>query len=147
MTVFHPYESSMTTEKSEPQSKRHVEHIDKPYLALLLFGSLVAMLPWPVIATSGCLRWSMFDRASEAMLLFGGFTLMCLLPIGMFDPPEWVFAVLIGIVWLLALILPVLFVVRRRHSKGSVVAMLVSQAAFSLAQAGLGLLMIWGKNV
>ncbi len=69
------------------------------------------------------------------------------LPLGMLDLPEWFFVAIYGIVWMLALVLPVLLVASRKDWQGSLVVAYMFQAAFSVAQAGLGLLMILGRNI
>lgn len=81
------------------------------------------------------------------MLLFGGVTLIVLLPIGMLDPPEWVFAIIFVFVWVLVLLLPTLILASRKRRQGYPVVAYTLQAGFSIAQAGLGMLMILGTSV
>ena len=119
----------------------------RPNLLLVFLGSLIAMVPWPVLAISLGTLGSMFEQASDFTLLFGGVTMIFLLPIGVLDPPEWVIALIFAFVWIVVLFLPVLVLARRERRKAHMALFFILQAGFSIAQAGLGLLMIAGRHV
>lgn len=112
-----------------------------------IWGSLVAMLPWPILGVGTCLGLSLFERSSEAVFMFGGVTLIFLLPLLLFVSSEWIIGALIGIVWLLALSLPLWFGSRTVQTRFNLVAVLACKSLFSAIQAGLGFLMIIGKHV
>lgn len=119
----------------------------RPNRLLVFLGSLLAMAPWPLIATSLGMLGRVFEQANDFMLLFGGVTMIFLLPIGLLDPPEWVFVAISAFVWILVLFLPVLVVGSRKRRKVHLAVAFVIQAGFSITQAGLGLLMILGRSV
>lgn len=112
-----------------------------------ILRSFLVMLPWPMLGIGVCLGLSIFEEASEAVLMFGGLTLIFSLPLGLVVSSEWIFGALIGLVWLLALVLPLWFDEKAMHDKFNVVAILAGQSLFSAIQAGLGFLMILGKSV
>ena len=141
--MTNPYEAPTAIVEAEAPKTSDTQ----PSAIRVFFGSVAAMLPWPLLALGTCLGWSLFDRVSEAMLLFGGVSVIFLLPVGLLNPPEWVFGVLIGAIWVLVLVLPTILVARRWLRPRGLALMYVLQVAFSLLQAGLGLLMVWGKNV
>jgi hypothetical protein len=70
-----------------------------------------------------------------------------LLPLGFFVSSEWIFGILVGIVWLTALLLPFGFRKKSLHSKHHVAIVLACQSLFSALQAGLGFLVILGKGI
>lgn len=111
----------------------------------LCVGSLAVMAPWPLLGI--LLASSSFDRASEAFLPFGGVTMFPLMILALFSVGERVLIVLIMLVWLGAAVVPGLWVRRRLRSWRAVGVLLGVQAAFSLAQAVMGVLLIFGKNV
>lgn len=114
---------------------------------LILLASLAAMLPWPLMAIGFCSSAGLLGEASDSALMFGGITLIFLLPLGFFDPPEWIFAAIFSGVWGLVLVLPALLAASERLRKRHLVFVYVIQAGFSIAQAGLGMLMIVGRTV
>ena len=132
---------SLKTGESPPARSRRLGSID------VLVVALIAMLPWPAIATGICLIGSLFEEANECVLLFGGVTLIFLIPLGLFGTPEWVYPTLIVIVWLVALVVPPQIVLTKGWSKTILYVVFALQALFSAAQAGLGLLMVLGKYV
>ena len=143
--MANPYEPP----KAESQAQAVVTAHDaeaKPGVLFVFAGSVVAMLPWPLIAIGLCQWLSIFDRAGEVPFLFGGVTLLFLIPI-MFiaPPPEWLVDTIIMTIWILVLILPAFVVARRRQSWSNVILMFTLQANFSLMQAGLAFLMMCGK--
>ena len=107
--------------------------------------SLCIMLPWPAIAIAVCMAWSMLGEPLDAMLMFGGITLLFLLPLGVVATPDWVFAVLIGMAWLATLAIPAwrTFVGKRDYLFFS----FALQFVFAMLQAGLGWLMLWARGV
>jgi hypothetical protein len=127
-------------------------HASASFPGWSIWGSLVVMLPWPILGIGTCLGLSLLERSSEAVFMFGGATLILLLPLvlfvsSLFENSEWIFIALIGVVWLLALSLP-LWLGRRVAQTGfNLMAVLACQSLFSAIQAGLGFLMIIGKHV
>ncbi len=104
------------------------------------------MTPWPLLGI--LVTRSSFDKASEAFLLFGGITMFPMMILALFGSVrEEVLIVLIMLVWFAAAIVPNLWVRRRLGSWGAIAALLGTQAAFSIAQALMGALLIVGKNV
>ncbi len=79
--------------------------------------------------------------------MFGGVTMIFLLPLGLFVSSEWIFGVLIGMVWLFALLLPLCFGKKSIHPRFHVAVILICQSLFSLVQSGLGFLMVLGKQI
>ncbi len=112
-----------------------------------LFASLLVMLPWPILGIVLCLGLSLFETSSEVIFLFGSVTMIFLLPLGFFVSSEWIFGILVGIVWLAALLLPFGFRRKSIHSKHHVALVLGLQSLFSALQAGLGFLVILGKGI
>lgn len=113
-------------------------------LALCL-GSVVVMVVWPLLGI-GLLHTS-FDKASEAFLFFGGITMFPLMVLALFGSvPEQVLIVLILLVWMAIALLPHLWLRRPTRSWTAVGALFVVQTLCSLAQAGMGALLILGKN-
>ena len=114
----------------------------------VFFGSLAAMLPWPLIATWLCHSMSLIDHVNEVALLFGGATCLFLFPFMLVIPlPESVFAALVILVWILALVLPTFRMTYGQHYGKVGMSTYVLQAMFSIVQAGIGLLIMLGKNV
>lgn len=120
---------------------------DRPKIPLIFLVSVVAMAPWPMIAYGLCMMGSIFEQPSDSILLLGGVTLLLMLPLGLLDPPELVFGVTIGLVWMTVLVLPVLLAAGARLSRNKLAVAAVLQAVFSATQAGLGLLMLAGRQV
>ena len=112
------------------------------YLAMT-FG---AMIIWPVLAIA--VSFSLFDRPSEAVLLFGGISGLLLLPVyAIFPFSETVFGTAIIVIRLLIWIGSSFWFTigpRKRRTQMIVLAVL---PVISLGQATLGFLMILGKNV
>lgn len=112
----------------------------------LLTGSLAVMAPWPLLGN--LLMRPMFDEASEAFLLFGGITLFPLMILALFgSPPEEVLIAAFMLVWMMAAVVPNVWLRRRLVSWWAVIALLGAQLLFSLAQAAMGAMLIIGKSV
>ncbi|XZE54324.1 hypothetical protein SH139x_000283 [Planctomycetaceae bacterium SH139] len=116
------------------------------YPGRAILGSLLVMLPWPMLAIGACLSWSLLDTISESVLVFGGITMLFLLPLGFFVSSEWIFGVLIGCVWFFVLLLPLWFGKKPKQQKFGITVVYCCQSVFSAIQAGLGFLMILGKQ-
>ncbi|MDX1925397.1 MAG: hypothetical protein SFV81_02690 [Pirellulaceae bacterium] len=110
-----------------------------------LLKSLAVMLPWPMLGIFACLSLSLFEKSTEAIFMFGSVTMLFLLPLAFVQIAEWVFGVLIGIVWLLVLLLPLCFSKKSLHPKYHVEFVLAGQSLFSAIQAGMGFLVVLGK--
>ncbi len=106
-------------------------------------ASLAAMLPWPLLAILATHGY--FDRANEAILLFGGITGIPLAILSVVGLSETTMLAVILVVWIAAAIVPALWLWRGRASGQTALIVLALQSAFSLAQAGMGALMIYGK--
>ena len=117
------------------------------FIGQAFLGSLLAMLPWPLLGIAACYVLGLFEKATEVVMMFGGVTLVFLLPLGLFVTSEWIFCVLIGIVWLIVLLLPLCFGKRILSSPRRVLALLACQALFSASQSGLGFLLMLGKQI
>lgn len=114
---------------------------------IVFLGSLLVMLPWPLLGIGACSALSLFEKSNEAVLMFGGVTLFFLIPLGLIVESEGVLCVLIGIVWLLALVLPPWIGRKSRHTRFNPAVMLICQCCFSAIQSGLGFLLVLGKQV
>ena len=114
-----------------------------PAFLAMTFG---VMIVWPMLGFAA--SFSLFDRPSEAVLLFGGVSGLILLPVyAIFPLSETVFGIAITVIWLLIWIGSSFWFTigtRKRHTQMIVLAVLSS---ISLGQAALGLVMILGKNV
>jgi hypothetical protein len=89
---------------------------------------------------------SLLERPNEAILLFGGLTMIFLLPLAMLVSAEWVFGLLSILIWLFALVVPIVFDRRSTHTRIHLELFFVLQLLFSAVQAGLGFLVILGKQ-
>ncbi len=49
---------------------------------IVFLGSLLVMLPWPLLGIGACSALSLFEKSNEAVLMLGGLTLFCLIPPG-----------------------------------------------------------------
>ena len=135
-----PY--AMKPSLEEPPILESVVHF--PLQALV--GSLLVMLPWPLLAISACSGLSLFEQPNEAAFMFGSVTMIFLLPLALVVTSEWIYGVLIGVVWLSALLLPLCSRTRSLHPRYHVQLVLVGQAIFSAAQAAFGFLVVLGKH-
>jgi len=78
--------------------------------------------------------------------MFGSVTMIFLFPLAFVVSSEWIYGVLIAIVWLFVLFLPLCLGRRSLHPRFHVELVLVCQSLFSAIQAGLGFLVILGKQ-
>lgn len=113
-------------------------------LALCL-ASFGVMAPWPLLGI--LITHSYFSNWNEAGLLFGGITGIPLLILVLFGVSETVFVSLLVLVWVAAAIVPGIWLARRLTSRRAVFNLLGAQTLFSLAQAAMGVMMIFGKAV
>lgn len=90
---------------------------------------------------------SYFDNGDEASLLFGGITGIPLAILTLVGLPPAVLPWLLVLVWVAAAVVPGIWLARRLSSRRAVFILLGVQAAFSYAQAAMGVLMIFGKAV
>ena len=118
-----------------------------PFPARYLLVSLVVMLPWPLFGILACLALSLFEKPSESMLMFGGVTLVFLLPLALITNEQWVYELFIGILWLVVLLAPLWFSRKIVHPRFNMAIIFVLQSLISAVQAGLGFLFILGKGV
>ena len=129
---------------SSPALSLHEATVAFPRRAVL--GSLLVMLPWPMLGIAACASLSLLEKSSEAVFMFGSITMIILMPLAFVVTSEWIYGILIGMVWLLVLFLPLWLGKRSLHHRFHVQAVLVCQSLFSAMQAGLGFLMILGKQ-
>lgn len=111
----------------------------------LCMASFGVMLPWPLLAI--LVTRSYFDNWNEASLLFGGITGIPLALLSLLGLSEAALVLLVILVWVATAVVPDIALARRLSSRRAVVALLGAQAFFSLAQAGMGALMIFGKAI
>ena len=109
--------------------------------------SLAVMLPWPILGIWACLSLSLFEKSTEAIFMFGSVTMFFLCPLGFVVDSELVWGVLVGVVWLFALLLPLCFRRKSIHPRFQVPIVLIGQSLFSAIQAGLGFLVVLGKQI
>jgi hypothetical protein len=112
---------------------------------LLLVLSLLFMLPWPLAGIA--VVHTHFDNGNESLLMFGGLVAIPAALLSLLGAPEWVFLGVVLLVWIGVWVFPTLFLRKRLSSRGGALMVLAIQAAFSLSQALVGMLMIWGKAV
>ncbi|MEO1524505.1 MAG: hypothetical protein AAFX06_03675 [Planctomycetota bacterium] len=109
----------------------------------LLGMSLLGMTLWPVLGVA--VSYTMFDAPSEALLLFGSFIMIVLIPIYAVTASELVLGGLVIAIWLGIWTGSSLWMASwpRRGQLGGLLIL----SLLSLMQAGLGFLMILGKAV
>lgn len=126
-------------------SETAINH-DPVYFSMkALLGSLLVMLPWPLMGIALCLGLSLFEESGEAVFMFGSVTMIFLLPLALVVNSMWIFGALSGLVWLLVLVLPFCFGKSSVLRKVSVPTVLVLQSLFSAIQAGVGFMVVIGK--
>ena len=109
----------------------------------LTFG---AMVLWPMLGIAASV--SMFDKISEAVLLFGGLTALLLLPVYLIFPlSETGFGIAIIAIWLLIWIGGSVWFTSGSRTRRAQITVLAVLSGISLCQATLAFLMILGKNV
>ena len=137
-------ENPFASPSSSPALSVHDAKATFPLRALL--GSLLVMLPWPILGITACIALSLLEKSAEAIFMLGGITMLFLIPLAFVDAAEWIYGVLIAVVWLIVLLLPLGFRTRRLHSRFHVAVVWGCQLFFSAIQAGVGFLMILGKQ-
>jgi len=119
-----------------------------PNLLAVYVLSFAAMVPWPVLGTLGLRAIDAFDKWWELTILFGGFTMLGLLPVAIFvDLPEAVYAGVYVLVWLIALLAVPPLVRTRWKTRRAMFVTIICLGVFSLGQALLGAMMIVGRSV
>lgn len=132
MSSENPYQSSLSDAAVHRQQPRG------PFKTLLT--SFAVMAPWPLVAF--LLVQSMVGRADEVALLFGGITMIFLLPVFLIAPnANLILVILVVAVWIIVCIVPA-FIPKWRNKNAYIV-----QTCFALGQALLGGLMLLGKAV
>lgn len=126
-------------------SETAVNHDPVYFSTRALLGSLLVMLPWPMMGIALCLGLSLFEESGEAVFMFGSVTMIFLLPLALVVNSMWIFGALSGFVWLLVLVLPFCFGKSSVLRKVSVPTVLVLQSLFSAIQAGVGFMVVIGK--
>lgn len=112
-----------------------------------LLGSLLVMLPWPMIGIAVCLGLGLFEELGEAVFMFGSVTMIFLLPLALVTDSMWVFGALSVLVWVSVLFLTSFFRRRSLHPRFHLQIVLACQSLFSALQAGIGFLVVLGKQV
>ena len=114
-----------------------------PAFLALTFG---AMVLWPMLGIAASV--SMFDKISEAVLLFGGLTALLLLPVYLILPlSETGFGIAIIAIWLLVWIGGSVWFTSGSRTRRAQITVLAVLSGISLCQATIAFLMILGKNV
>ena len=114
-----------------------------PAFLALTFG---AMAVWPMLGIA--VSFSMFDKISEAVLFFGGFTALLLLPVYVILPlSETTFGIAIIAIWLFIWIGCSLWLTSGSRTRSAQTTVLAVLFGISLAQSALAFLMILGKSV
>ncbi len=110
-----------------------------------IWGSVLVMLPWPMLGIAACLGLSLFEELCEAVFLFGSVTMIFLLPLALVVDSMWIFGTFSVFVWLLVLLLPFCIGKKSSNPRFPFRTVLVCQAIFSAMQAGAGFLVVLGK--
>ncbi len=146
--VIRPLQISMRFARSKhhkmnevPQDARATLHF--PTFLVLTFG---AMLVWPMLGIAA--SYSMFDKISESVLLFGGLTALLLLPVYVILPlSEGLFGVAIIAIWLLTWIGGSFWFMPDSTRPRAHITAVAVLSGISLGQSCLGFLMILSKTV
>jgi hypothetical protein len=115
--------------------------------SLNLLWSFLVMIPWPLIGIVASWGLSLFESVGESIFMFGGVTMILLLPLALFVNSVWVFGAIAVLVWLFVVYLPIVFGHRLTRIGISLPIIFVGQSLFSAMQAGLGFLIVLGKQV
>ncbi len=75
----------------------------------VIMGSLLAILPWPVLGIVACVELSLLEKPVDAIFMFGSITMLFLLPLAFVGAADWIYGVFIGIAWLMVLLSPLGF--------------------------------------
>lgn len=111
----------------------------------LCVASFAVMAPWPLLGILAL--HAQFDHADEASLLFGGITAIPIAILTLIGLPTASLPPILVSLWIAAAVVPDIWFARRLASWRAVLTLLGWQAAFSLAQATMGAMMIVGKSV
>lgn len=136
--------NQFVSSRSALSTTSHDNSITFPTRALV--GSLLVMLPWPILGIAACVGLSLLEKPSEAIFMFGSITMIFLLPLGIVEVPEWIYGILMGIVWVLVLFMPLGFRRVSFHPTFHIGLVWVGQTIFSACQAGFGILLLLGKQ-
>ncbi len=109
--------------------------------------SFLVMIPWPLMGLAACWGLSLFESVGESIFMFGGVTMILLLPLALLVNSVEVFGAIAVLVWLSVLYLPNVFEQRLTRLGISLPIIFVGQSLFSAIQAGLGFLIVLGKQV
>ena len=113
---------------------------------ILCLGSLAVMAIWPLLGT--LMLRSSFEQPTDAFFFFGGLTLFPLMILAIFGSfSEQVHITIILLVWLAAVVVPVVWYRRSMTSWRAIGRLLRAQSAFSLGQAVMGALLMLGRSV
>lgn len=116
------------------------------YIPILCLGSLAVMAIWPLLGT--LMLRSSFEQPTDAFFFFGGLTLFPLMILAIFGSfSEQVHITIILLVWLAAVVVPVVWYRRSMTSWRAIGRLLGAQSAFSLGQAVMGALLMLGRSV
>jgi hypothetical protein len=111
-----------------------------------LVFAFVAMVVWPVIGSAA--SFSLFDKPSDAVLLFGGLIGILLLPIyAIFPVNETVFGIAVAAIWIVTWFGCSLWFATATGKRRTQWIALIVLSSISLCQTALGVLMILGKSV
>jgi hypothetical protein len=92
--------------------------------------------------------FSMFDKISEAVLFFGGFTALLFLPVYASLPlSETVFGIAIIAIWVLLWSGGSIWFTSGSRTRRAQITVLAVLSGISLGQSALAFLMILGKNI
>jgi hypothetical protein len=104
------------------------------------------MAIWPLLGT--LMLRSSFEQPTDAFFFFGGLTLFPLMILAIFGSfSEQVHITIILLVWLAAVVVPVVWYRRSINSWRAIGRLLGAQSAFSLGQAVMGALLMLGRSV
>jgi hypothetical protein len=116
------------------------------HIPILCLGSLAVMAIWPLLGT--LMLRSSFEQPTDAFFFFGGLTLFPLMILAIFGSfSEQVHITIILLVWLAAVVVPVVWYRRSMTSWRAIGRLLGAQSAFSLGQAVMGALLMLGRSV
>lgn len=116
------------------------------HIPILCLGSLAVMAIWPLLGT--LMLRSSFEQPTDAFFFFGGLTLFPLMILAIFGSfSEQVHITIILLVWLAAVVVPVVWYRRSINSWRAIGRLLGAQSAFSLGQAVMGALLMLGRSV
>ena len=119
-----------------------------PRRLLWILYTLLVMAPWPIIGIVATNSMRVLDRTDEITFLFGGISLIFLIPLAFVIPmSDTAFGTLAYVIWGLSAVLPPVIVVRRATRLSPLIWMLGTLSAFSLVQALMGGLMLLTKSV